>query len=131
MKCKKGFSRLLVSNFEACFLFYREILGFDVVRGDEKSGDADFKAGDMIFGLFQQDEMAEIVGSAEKPLNAECQDKAVLVFEVEKLDEVYQELKHLGVTFATEPMSKPYWGIKTAYFRDPDGNLLGIYEFMV
>jgi hypothetical protein len=28
-------------------------------------------------------------------------------------------------------MNNPYFGIKTAYLRDPDGTLIGLYEFLV
>ena len=130
MKFKNGYPRLLVSNFEACFLFYRDTLGFHVDRGNENSGDADFKVGDIRFGLFKRQEMAEIIGNTDKPLAVECQDSVALVFEVEDVDEACQELRHSGVNFITEPMHKPDWGIKTAYFRDPDGSLLGIYQFV-
>jgi catechol 2,3-dioxygenase-like lactoylglutathione lyase family enzyme len=131
MKLKNGYPRLLVSDFKACFLFYRDVLGLDVVRGNENDGDADFKIGNLTLGLFERREMADIIGNTELPLTAECQDGVALVFEVQDLDDACQELRHSGVEFATDPMHKPDWGIKTAYFRDPDGNLLGIYEFVV
>lgn len=116
MKFKTGFPRLLVSNFEACFLFYRDVLELDVTRSDEEGGEADFKTGNLAFGLFRRQEMAEIIGTIEKPSDAECQDRVALIFEVQDLDALYQELRHKGVTFLTEPMSKPYWKITTAYF---------------
>lgn len=74
--------------------------------------------------------MAQMVRSDEKPSSAECQDNFALVFTVPNLDEVYQELRHRGIEFTTDPMTNPYYGMKTAYLRDPDGNLIGLYEFL-
>jgi lactoylglutathione lyase len=36
-----------------------------------------------------------------------------------------------GVSFLTEPKNRPDWGIRTAHFRDPAGNLLEIYSPLV
>jgi catechol 2,3-dioxygenase-like lactoylglutathione lyase family enzyme len=40
----------------------------------------------------------------------------------------YADLKAKGITFITEPQDRAHWGIRTAHFRDPDGNLLEIYN---
>jgi lactoylglutathione lyase len=46
---------------------------------------------------------------------------------VDNVDEVYQRLKdHNGILMAP-PTDRPDWGIRTAHFRDPDGNLIEIY----
>ncbi|MFQ5891377.1 MAG: VOC family protein [Candidatus Methanofastidiosia archaeon] len=120
--------RLLVSDLKACFLFYRDVLGFDVLWGDEKSNYASFKTGHTALALFKQQLMAEAAGSADKPSYANCQDRIALIFAVDDVDEVYQQLKDRGVTFITEPLDHPDWGIRTAHFRDPDGNLIEIYS---
>ena len=123
-----AYTRLLVKDLKACFNFYKDVMEFDVTVEDEKSGYAEFKAGDMRLSLFRRQEMAQMIGNADKPENAECQDKVALVFTVHDVDQVYQKLRHKGANFTTEPMSNPYYGIKTAYLRDPDGNLIGLYQ---
>ncbi|MBD1908706.1 VOC family protein [Funiculus sociatus GB2-A5] len=123
-----AYTRLLVKDLKACFDFYKDVMEFDVTVEDEKSGYAEFKAGDMRLSLFRRQEMAQMIGNADKPENAECQDKVALVFTVHDVDQVYHKLRHKGVNFTTEPMSNPYYGIKTAYLRDPDGNLIGLYQ---
>jgi len=50
------------------------------------------------------------------------------LFEVPNVDRASQELKTKGVVFETEPMDRPEWGIRTAHFRDPDGNLIEINQ---
>jgi catechol 2,3-dioxygenase-like lactoylglutathione lyase family enzyme len=55
----------------------------------------------------------------------------VLVFVVPDVEIVFHELKHKGIKFTREPMGNPSYDLKTAYLRDPDGNLIGIYQQMV
>ncbi|MCL4490146.1 MAG: VOC family protein [Chloroflexi bacterium] len=38
--------RLLVADFDACFRFYRDAIGFQVLWGKEGGGYADFQAGE-------------------------------------------------------------------------------------
>ena len=37
--------RLLVKDFDACFRFYRDVMGFRALWGDEGSGYANFEVG--------------------------------------------------------------------------------------
>ncbi|MGG3641168.1 VOC family protein [Bacillus gobiensis] len=60
--------RLLTRNFKGCFLFYRDILGFDVGWGNEESRYAEFKAGETIIGLFDRTAMAKAIGTGELSL---------------------------------------------------------------
>jgi len=92
---------------------------------DENGGYAEFKVGDMRLGLFSRQEMAEMIDNTHKPSRAESQDNVALIFTVPDLDETYQQLRHKGVKFTTEPLTKPYYGIKTVYFRDPNAIIPG------
>ncbi|MGI8505002.1 MAG: VOC family protein [Hassallia sp.] len=118
--------RLLVSNFEACFIFYRDVMGFDISWGDKNGAYAEFKTGDTKLALFKQHLMAEAVGNANQPSFLECQDRSALIFAVGNVDETYQQLTKKDVRFVTEPCDHPDWGTRTAHFRDPDGNLIEI-----
>lgn len=130
MNIRNGITRLLVSDFNACFVFYKDIMGFPIVTHDEKGGYAEFKVGDMRFALFKRQDMAEIVGNTAKPPQAECQDQSALIFNVSDVEEAYQELRHKGVQFTITPMNNPNYSIKTAYLRDPDGMLIGLYQML-
>lgn len=130
MKVKSAYTRLLVSNLEASFLFYRDVMEFNVIAEDFNSGYAEFEAGHMKLALFRRQEMAQIIGTTDKPENAECQDNVVLIFAVPDLEEAYQELRHKNVQFTATPTNNPYYGIKTAYLRDPDGTLIGLFQFL-
>ncbi len=120
--------RLLVTNYRACFRFYRDVMGFDVAWGDEDGRYADFQAGDAMVALYDRRLMAEAVGTAGRPADADVQDRAALIFAVEDVDAAWEQLKTRGVDFVTEPQDRPDWGIRTAHFRDPDGNLIEIYR---
>jgi catechol 2,3-dioxygenase-like lactoylglutathione lyase family enzyme len=126
MLLKFTHTRLLVANFKGCFLFYRDLLGFEVTWGSESDVYAEFKAGEVTLDLFARSLMATVVSMEQVPPYASCQDRVALIFAVENVDEAYQTLRQRGAIFMTEPIDQPEWGVRTAHFRDPDGNLLEI-----
>ncbi|MBD2506840.1 MULTISPECIES: VOC family protein [unclassified Nostoc] len=128
MKLQLTHLRLLVSNYKDSFLFYRDLLKFDVDWGDEESGYAELNTGYLKLGLFKKELMAEVVPRIEQPSYIVNRDKIVLVFAVDNVDEVYNQVKNQNSIVVTEPQDRPDWGIRTAHFRDPDGNLIEIYS---
>ncbi|MEH1893250.1 VOC family protein [Nostoc sp.] len=128
MKLQLTHLRLLVSNYKDSFLFYRDLLKFDVDWGDEDSGYAEFNTGYLKLGLFKKELMAEVVPRIEQPSYVVNRDKIVLIFAVDNVDEVYKQLKDQNAIVVTQPQDRPSWGIRTAHFRDPDGNLIEIYN---
>lgn len=123
--------RLLVSNYTECFVFYRDALGFAIDWGDENSGYAELHTGDSIkLALFKKELMAEAVPSAYQPSAIECHNKVALVFAVDNVDEFYYHLKDHSAIVVTQPLDRPEWGLRTAHFRDPDGNLIEIFSNM-
>ena len=128
MKLQLTHLRLLVSNYKDSFLFYRDLLKFDVDWGDEDSGYAEFSSGYLKLGLFKKELMAEVVPRIEQPSYVANRDKIVLIFAVDNVDEVYKQVKDQNAIVVTQPQDRPSWGIRTAHFRDPDGNLIEIYN---
>ncbi|WP_203333923.1 VOC family protein [Planococcus beigongshangi] len=118
--------RLLVDNYKACFMFYRNVLDFKVIWGDEDSNYADFEFKGITLSLFERKQMADAIG-AEYHILRKRSDKAALIFKVDDVEAKYRELQK-KVDFITEPTVQETWGIKVAHFRDPAGNLLEIYE---
>lgn len=121
-------TRLLVKDFPACFRFYRDIMGFKLVWGEEDGVYADFKAGGINLALFSRGLMAEAVGNQDKPTHNEMQDSFALIFEVENVNEYYREMQAKGINFITMPQDKPDWGVRVVHLRDPDGNLIEINQ---
>ena len=123
--------RLLVKEFDACFRFYRDVMGFSVTWGEEGDRYGSFRTGEgTALALFQRQAMAETLGTANLPVEAESQDRMVLVFGVEDLDDTVKKLRERGARFVAEPIDHPEWGIRTAHLRDPDRNVIEINSSM-
>lgn len=117
--------RLLVNDYPACFEFYREVVGLEATFGDEVSGYAEFQTGPAVLAIFDAQQMAAALGRFSRPGRCAC-DCAAVVLAVDNVDSACQHLKRQGVNFITEPTDRPDWGIRTAHFRDPEGNLVEI-----
>ncbi len=120
-------TRLLVSKYKECFRFYRDVMGFKLTYGTEDGTYADFAASEVNIALFAQNEMSKLLGTTRKTSRS-GQDVMSLIFEVSSVDETYQLLRTKGVKFVLPPTDRPAWGIRTAHFLDPDGNLIEINQ---
>ena len=117
--------RLLVSDFDKTFLFYKDILGFKVTWGGVGEHYAQFQTGDAgELGIFSKTLMADAIGTSHLQSKAVSQDSIALIFSVNDVDELYKHLSSKGVNFITQPTDQPDWGIRVAHIRDPEGNLL-------
>jgi len=128
MSFKFTYTRLLVSNFKDCFLFYRDIMGFKATFGSENDVYADFDTGGVTLAIFNRQNMSEALGTTALPPHATAQDSVCLCFKVENVDTACDQLKRHGVKLVTEPTDQTGWGIRAAHFRDPAGNLIEINQ---
>ena len=128
MALRYAFTRLLVRDFPACFRFYRDTLGFTPAFGEETDVYADFQTGEVTIALFDRGAMAEAVGTSALPSTASAQDTVALCFAVDNVDQACDDLRAKGVSLLTEPQDRADWMIRTAHFRDPDGNLLEVFS---
>ena len=123
---KMTHTRLLVSNFTECFRFYRDVMGFAVLWGQEDGTYADFDAGGHKLAMFRRELMAAAIG-ADKPIpRIAQQDYDCLVFAVDDVDRHFQNLLDKGVEPLNQPHDRKDWGIRCFHFRDPDGNLIEV-----
>jgi predicted enzyme related to lactoylglutathione lyase len=128
MNFKYEYTRLLVKNFKECFLFYRDVMNFQATYGTEIDIYADFNTGTVTLALFDRQAMSKAVGTSHLPYDVVAQDKVCIIFGVEDVDAVYQQLKERGIQLLGPPENHPDWGIRTAHFRDPGGNLIEINQ---
>jgi catechol 2,3-dioxygenase-like lactoylglutathione lyase family enzyme len=120
-------TRWLVMDFAACFRFYRDVLDLKPSWGDEHDRYASFtrtQGGEIVLALYRRQDMAEVVGTSSLPLDLPTQDRSALIFPVEDVDGMVARLQQQGVAATREPADFPDWGIRSAYVRDPDGNLI-------
>lgn len=111
--------RLLADDFGGCFRFLRDDLGLECSFGGEEDGYASFTVGTGTVAVFQRAEQAGVVG-------LRAPGDAVLV--VLEVDDVDAEAERLGDLVVAGPVSRPDWGGRVAYLRDPDGNLFELFQ---
>jgi catechol 2,3-dioxygenase-like lactoylglutathione lyase family enzyme len=122
---KFSHTRLLVSDFDACFRFYRDIIGFRPTWGQEGETYASFDDGSGGgLTLFARDEMAAALGTEALPAGPAVQDRVAFIVESEDVDADVAAMRQRGARFPAEPVDRPEWGIRVAYLRDPEGTLI-------
>lgn len=118
--------RLLVENFNECFRFYRDVMGFEVAWGAEGAAYAEFRSrrGEAMVALFGRNALPETLAGAGLRSGAPGPDRAMLVFDAADLDSTVAALQARGAAFVAGVIERPDWGIRTAHLRDPEGNLI-------
>lgn len=121
--------RLLVTNFDACFLFYRDVLQLTPTWGDVGSSYASFNLGlQSVLSLFDSDAMADAVHNSNLKYPENVRDKFVINIKTKNVDTLYEQLRQKDVEFINPPQDKTGWGIRAAHFRDPANNLIEIWS---
>jgi catechol 2,3-dioxygenase-like lactoylglutathione lyase family enzyme len=114
---------IAVSDLDRARSFYEDKLGLETK--DEWGGEgATLKSGDTLINLYR----SAFAGTNKA---------TALTFEVDDIDKEVGELKEKGILFehydlpGLEPRGDLYVGekgFKTAWFKDPDGNILSLVE---
>ncbi|MGB3670117.1 MAG: VOC family protein [Phormidesmis sp.] len=128
MEVKSAHTRLFVTDIGACAEFYRDVLKFKPITVQIEKGYAEFEVAGLRLSLFRQQEMSEILRTSDLPSGNNCQDKVGLILSVQNIDDIYHELRQADVKFAEPPTQNQEFSLKVAYFRDPAGNLIGLFE---
>lgn len=113
---------LFVQDFQTCLTFYRDTLGLPVAQLESRF--AAFKMQDQDFAIIEMSEASEMVKVADSEFEPQTgkTDRVLLCTRVENVDVAYEQLIAKGVEF-TMPPTDQYWGLRTAFFKDPEGNL--------
>ncbi|MBD2068632.1 VOC family protein [Leptolyngbya sp. FACHB-671] len=72
--------------------------------------------------------ISEFDGSVAPDRTVDEQGWRHLAFQVDNVDQTYQHLQASGVQFLTEPFTYDPPGYRIAFFRDPEGNILELYQ---
>jgi len=116
---------LLVEDMPRALGFYRDTLGLAVAA--DLGGFVELNANDhFLLSLFLRSAMRE--SEPGIPLSPVTGQHAALVFEIQDLDAYCADLRAKGAEFASVEADHPEWGLRTAFLRDPDGNLLCLCE---
>jgi catechol 2,3-dioxygenase-like lactoylglutathione lyase family enzyme len=115
---------LIVSDLERALSVYTGTLGLDLQHRAEQY--AQMSAGTTRLSLYTRDAMAETLGIAiDTPSPAAPAFE--IGFKVSDCDAAFAELVAAGAP-AVVPLTTHPWGQRTAYVRDPDGNLIELAQ---
>lgn len=116
---------LFVKDMARCKTFYRDTLGLQVVEHDPKH--IGVQLDNVYLLLLEAGAAAQMISEQELDLKIEGSPRGLLAAGVEDVDAAYETLKARGVTFLLPPTDQP-WGLRTAYFTDPEGNIWEINQ---
>lgn len=121
--------RICVDDVQACYAFYRDVLGLKPKFDATDSVYAEFDAGDgASLGVYEHKRMQEAVGKRHDDTVKSPAERVVLTFFVTSVDETITALRQRGVKIEREPQDRPDWMLRVAHFRDPAGNLLEVHQ---
>jgi len=127
---------------EAALKFYRDILGFEVYREMDESGDyidnfyrlkgvvaKTVKLKDKNGGLI---ELLSYSSHISGDFKKEIIDIGISHFAltVDDIEDIYNQMKEQGVTFNCSPQNTPDGYAKVAFCRDFDGNFIELVEII-
>ena len=110
---------LFVEDLDATKRFYQDVFGLPIHYEDDAS--AVFNFGNALINLLKAEEGRELIEPAEVGApNAGALFQFTIT--VDDVDATCDELRRRGVELLNGPIDRP-WGIRTAAFRDPAGNI--------
>ena len=117
---------LFVQDLVACTAFYRDTFKLQYQGSDANS--ATFLLEDGLYLiLLSPSGAADLLGTEVNELHIEGGPRGLLAASVADVDAAYEELKAKGVIFVRPPTDQ-HWGLRTAHFADPEGNLWEINQ---
>lgn len=118
-------TELFVRDLAGCTAFYRDTLGLEMRESDSQS--SLFKIGDVYFFVVEVSAAAQLIGQQASEITLKGGPRSLLAVEVENVDATFESLKAKGVTMLNPPADQ-HWGLRTAYFADPEGNPWEIHQ---
>jgi lactoylglutathione lyase len=117
---------LFVQDLDACAAFYRDTFRLDYQGSDAQSATFLLQEG-LYLILLSPEGAAGLLGTPENVLPVSTGARGLLAAGVADIDAAYEELKAKGVTFLRPPTDQN-WGLRTAHFADPEGNIWEINQ---
>ena len=116
---------VFVRDLARCTTFYRDTLKLPYTGSDANS--STFLLQERYLILLSVSGAADLLGSDPNEIKVDGASRVVLAAGVEDVNAAYETLKAEGVTFLRPPTNQP-WGLRTAHFADPEGNLWEINQ---
>ena len=110
---------LFVEDLDGARRFYREVFAVEALVEDDDS--TAFRFGNTIVNLLKATAADELVAPAAVGA-PDAGARLVFTIDVDDVDATCAELVARGVELLNGPVDRP-WGVRTASFRDPGGNI--------
>ncbi len=117
---------LFVQDLDRCTAFYRDTFKLQYQGRDADSASFLLQVG-LYLILLSPEGVADLLGTQVNDLSMKVGPRGLLAAGVADVDAAYEELKAKGVTFVRLPTDQR-WGLRTAHFADPEGNLWEINQ---
>lgn len=118
---------LFVEDMDRAIAFYRDVLGFELVRCDE--GYASIRRGEVVLGIGPITKLPEEGGYFTQPRLRHHRGLGVeIVLEVEDVAAEEERMLATGWPIETSLQDRP-WGLADFRLTDPDGYYLRVTEF--
>jgi lactoylglutathione lyase len=116
---------LFVADLDRAKTFYGDTLGMGLKFEDDVSAGFDFDTTMLLLLSIAgaKDLLSDEAVAAHPSAGAHSQ----LVAFVEDVDAIHRDLSAQGVEFVRAPIDRE-WGLRTAHFKDPDGNIWEIAQ---
>ena len=115
---------LFVEDLQRSKAFYHEMLGLDVEFEDDES--VSFKVEGLAFIVLRVDR-ARVQLQGEPTATPRAGATAFLTTFSDDVDALHARLVERRIHFFQTPTDQP-WGMRTAYFKDPDGHVWEIAQ---
>jgi catechol 2,3-dioxygenase-like lactoylglutathione lyase family enzyme len=121
-------TRLLVADFKRSLAFYRDTLSLPVARtiGDGDGVYAELGAEGGRIAIYSREMFAQSVLNLEPAVRG---DSVLITIHVPNVEEAARELEGKGVRFEAGVTLREEWAVKTVHLRDPDDNLVEVFEW--
>jgi lactoylglutathione lyase len=120
-------TRLLVRDYAASLRFYRDTLGLAVAQtigeGDGVYCEVGAEGGRI--ALYSREMFATSVIALSPPARG---DAMLIALQVQDVAAVAAELEGHGVKLEVGVTERPEWALKTVHLRDPDDNVIELFE---
>jgi catechol 2,3-dioxygenase-like lactoylglutathione lyase family enzyme len=135
MKTRFVTARILARDYRATLEFYRDTLGLPVAQmiGDENGPYCEIGLGrpqddQGRIAIYKRELFFENVMTLSKTPTS---DSIMIAVHVDDVASAVQQLEAKGLHFETPVTDRQEWAIRTAHLRDPEGNLVELFEWMV
>jgi len=118
---------LFVKDLDRATVFYRDVLKLPYQGSDANS--STFHVKDQYLILLSASGAADLLATEEADMHFGGPARGLVAITVADVDALYADLTARGVTFVRPPADQR-WGLRTAHFADPEGNLWEINQFL-